>query len=280
MVIGEIHPEAEKRLRERTNVIMLTHEQFCSLPLQNDIESLVLRTFTRCKKEELEKFPQVKYIVSCSVGTDNLDLEEMKRRNVELIHVPGTNANSVAEHTLYLIASLLRQDSPGLFFELKGKTVGIVGFGAIGKLVARKLRGFECSVIAFDVISQDEKVVQELHVEMKSFEDVLQLSDIITVHVPLLPQTLRLMNENAFSRMKEGAFFINTSRAEIVDEYALLKYTPKLRGVGLDVYSEELKRTLRGHIIFTPHVAAQGEDSFREQCVQPIEMFLKRIGNL
>jgi D-3-phosphoglycerate dehydrogenase len=277
LLIGDIHPDAKSLLTEKVVVQQINNEEFTTFPSSPDIEAIVLRTFTLCKKKELDKFSHLKYIISCSVGVDNLDLEEIKRRKIELIHVPGTNANSVAEHTLYLILSLLREDRNGSFFELKGKTVGIIGFGAIGKIVAQKLNGFECSVIAFDVIPQDEKILKDLHVTMKTFEEVLQESDVVTVHVPLLPQTRGLLNEKAFLLMKKGCFFVNTSRAEIVYEEALVKNIDKFRGVGLDVYSDWLVRKLEERVLFTPHVAAKGEDSFRMQCVKPVEIFLSKI---
>ena len=192
LLVGEIHPDAEWLLREKTTVRKMSNEEFAALPFLRDVEAIVLRTFTPCKKKELDKFPSLKWMVSCSVGVDNLDLDEMKRRGIVLVHVPGTNANSVAEHTLYLLLSLLREDIEERFFELKGKTVGIVGFGAIGKMVARKLSGFECTIIAFDVVAQDPFVLKELNVEMKPLADVLRLSDIITINVHLFQQTEKL----------------------------------------------------------------------------------------
>ncbi len=275
LLIGEIHLDAEKLLQEGTDLQHMSNEQFCAVADFPEVEALVLRTFTHCKKNELDFFPQLKYIVICSVGVNNLDLEEMEKRGITLIHVPGTNANSVAEHTLYLLFSLLREDVKKPFAELEGKTIGIIGLGHIGKLVARKMKGFGCKVIAFDVIEQDEGVLRELQVEMKSFEEVLG-SDVVTVHVPLNKHTKHLINEDAFSKMREGAFFINTSREEVIDEDALVKLQSKFRGIGLDVYSEKLKQ-LEGNVVLTDHVAAQGEESFRQQCVKPVEKFLESM---
>ncbi|MBR9683531.1 hypothetical protein GOV03_03240 [Candidatus Woesearchaeota archaeon] len=278
LLIGELHLEAEELLAEHTNLKMVGNEQFSNGEGVFDTEAVVLRTFTKLGKEELRRLPNLKFVVSCSVGLNNLDLGELEKRGIKLIHCPGSNANSVAEHTLYLLLSLFRGGERP-FPELKSKSVGIVGFGFIGKLVAKKLLGLGVKVVAFDVIEQEEAVLKELQVEMKDFDSVLR-SDIVTVHVPLNKHTTKLIGGDAFSKMKEGVFFINTSREEVVDEEALLRHynRGKFDGVGLDVYSSELKEKLvEGNIMLTDHVGAQGEDSFRNMCLLPVEIFLKEI---
>ncbi len=280
LLVGQIHPDACTLLAANTTLIEYTQEQFnCTRPL--DIKAIALRTFTSLQKRQLDLLPHLQYVISCSVGTDNIDLEELKRRNITLIHCAGTNANSVAEHALYLLYSILREDSHKPYAELKNKTVGLIGFGYIGKLVAKKLKGCDCNIIAFDVIDQDLAVLRELNVTMKSFEEVLSTSDIISIHVPYNKHTEKLINEKALSLIKPNAFFINTSRAEVIDEEALINCADKFRGIGLDVYSENFKekmvQVICNNCLFTPHVAAQGEDSFREQCLRPVEEFVKRL---
>jgi len=278
LLIGEIHGDAKSLLEQNTDLTTITGEDFIHQESFPETEAVVLRTFTTFKENEINKFPNLKYVVSCSVGINNLDLEKLKEKNIQLVHCPGTNANSVAEHTLYFMLTLLRQDSKKPFAELKGKTVGIVGLGAIGKIVARKLLGFEAKVIAFDVIEQDLEVLKELQVEMKSMDEVLSNSDIITVHVPLNKYTGNLVNAECFNKMKENSFFINTSRAEIIEESALIENQNKFRGIALDVCSEELSGKLNhGNLLITDHCAAQGEDSFRKMCVKPVEEFLEKI---
>ncbi|HLD00758.1 MAG TPA: NAD(P)-dependent oxidoreductase [Candidatus Nanoarchaeia archaeon] len=280
ILIGSLHPEAERVLENNTTLTKLTTEQFYEIN-SSEAQALVLRTFTHCHKKDLDKFHHLKYIVSCSVGLDNLDLEEIKRRQIELIHCPGSNANSVAEHTLNLILSILRKNTP--FAELKNKTIGIIGFGHIGRQVARKLQGFETRIIAFDVIQPEANILNELKVEMKPFEAVIEESDIVSVHVPLNKHTAGLISSSAFSLMKKNSFFINTSRAEVVDEPALIAQleAKKFRGVALDVYSENLKLAAvkYNHLILTDHAAAQGEDSFREQCLQPVNKLIEKLDN-
>lgn len=274
LLIGEIHPQAESLLRKKTVLTKIDSETFTKQSSFPGIEAVVLRTFTKLGPTELEKLPDLKYVVSCSVGIDNLDQNELKKRNIKLIHCEGTNANSVAEHTVYLMLSLLRNHQP--MKELKGKTVGLVGFGNIGKLVARKLLGFEAKILAFDIIPQDQNLLQELNVEMVTLEKIFQEAELLTVHVPLNKHTEKMINEKLFSSIKPGTFFVNTSRAEVIDEAALLQHQHTFAGMGLDVYSERIKTELKiKNLILTNHTAAQGEDSFQRMCLEPIEKFLR-----
>ena len=276
VLIGKIHDKAEKLLQEKTQLQQVSAEDFAKVKQFPEVEAVVLRTFTKLGKEELAKFPKLKYVVSCSVGLDNLDLEGLRAKKIELINCLGTNANSVAEYTVYLILSLLRNSRP--VAELKNKTVGIIGLGYIGKLVAKKLTGLECKIIACDVIKQEPKLLDQLKVEMKSFSEVVRKADILTVHVPLNENTERLINKKAFEQIKERAYFINTSRAEVIDEKALIAVQHKLKGIALDVYSEKLKPRLKiSNLILTEHIAAQGEDSFEKMCEEPIKKFVQKV---
>ncbi len=279
LLVGEIHPQALSLLKKNTILTKKTQDEFDKISLSEEYEILIIRTFTKISEKELNKLPNLKYIVSCSVGIDNINLEELKKRDISLIYCPGTNANSVAEHTLYLILSLLRESTPQ-FIELKNKTMGIIGFGNIGKLVARKLSGFEVKIIAHDIIEQNKDILKELKVEIKDLDYLVKNSDIVTIHVNLNEHTKSMINETIFSKMKDNIFLINTSRAEIIDEISLMKHNNlgKFKGIALDVYSEYLEKNLKGNIILTPHVASQGQDSFREMCTKPISELLKIMG--
>ncbi len=280
LLVGPIHEEAHNLLQQNTELQEVSVENFPNSTYP-ETEAIVLRTYTELKESQLNLLPKLKYVVSCSVGLNNLDLDLLKERNIELLFCPGSNANSVAEHTLFLMLSLLRQEKP--FPEMKGKTVGIIGLGYIGKLVARKLLGFGAKVVAFDVIEQDPVLLEELKVEMKSFEEVAKSADILTVHVPLNKHTANLISDSVFSNMKEGSFFVNTSREEVIDEASLLNHYSKFKGNGLDVFSDNLKTnlqektSLQGNLIFTNHVAAQGEDSFKEMCLRPVKLLVEKI---
>ncbi len=280
LLLGQIHDDALSTLKSKCQIIQMSQGEF-DIVDKLDCEAIVFRTFNPIKKPQLDKLPKLKYAILCSVGTDNIDLDELKQRNIELIFIPGTNANSVAEHTLHLLLSLLREDSKRPFAELKGKTVGICGFGAIGKLVAKKLSGFECSLIAFDVIAQDQSVLNQLNVTMVPIEELFIKSNIISIHVPYMKATDGLINQKVLSLLQPNSFFINTSRAEVINETDLLAHAQRLRGIALDVYSPSLLQQLQNqkhpNLITTEHIAALGEDSFRAQCVRPVEEFLKKI---
>ena len=281
--MGDIHEEARALLRDEFEVKVVSNEAFSQGGAGN-FDVVVIRTHTKIGREELERLERLKYLVSCSVGIDNIDLDALKERGVELVHAPGSNANSVAEHVLYMVLGLIRGNGDRPFFELKGKKVGIIGFGEVGKEVARKLTGFGVELMAFDVIPQDPSVLEELGVKMKSLEEVVEESDLISVHVPLNEHTKGMIDSGLFSKMKPGSFFINSSRAEVVDEAALLESfdAGKFRGLGLDVYSEDLKRGLlerEGNVMLSDHVAAYGENSLRDMCVKPVKKLLEYINS-
>lgn len=287
LLIGEIHPDAEGLLKKNVSLDKITNERFLSEKYFPDVEAVVLRTFTKMGAAELEKFPRLRYVVLCSVGMDNMDMKELEKRKITLIHSPGTNANSVAEHVIYLLFSSLRTRSKTPFTELKNKTVGILGFGYIGKLVAKKLSGFEARLIAFDVIPQDQNILKELKVEMKDYDALLREADLITVHIPLNEYTKGMIDSASLKKIRSGSFLINTSRAEVINEKDLLAEfkSGRFKSLALDVYSDELKKQLeqldQDHkVILTPHVAAQGEESFREMGLQPVSKFLKEIGKI
>ena len=284
LLIGDIHPEAEKLLRQNTQLTKIKREDFPEFTdsKNNDkkIESIVLRTFTQLTAKELDKFTVLRYVVSCSTGLNNLDLDEIKKRNIQLIHFPGANANGVAEHILFFILSLMRKISDDEFIELKGKTIGIIGFGAIGKLVAKKLLGFEADVIAFDVIEQDQKLIDELSVTMKSFDEVVRESDILTVQVPLNKYTQHLINADVFTKMKQGSSFVSIARPEVADENTLLNYynSGKFKAIALDDCTEKLDQ-IKGqkNVLITNHIAGKGDNSFREMCLQPVKKLIELI---
>ena len=146
---------------------------------------------------------------------------------------------------------------------LEGKTVGILGLGAIGKQLARRLGGFDCRIMAFDPYA-DAAFAREHSVELASMEAVTERSDFISLHLPLLPETRGVVNEAFLNRMKKGSFLVNTSRGEVLDEAALLKalQTGHLKGAGLDAFTVEPPEAgnpllALPQVIATPHLGAQ-----------------------
>ncbi len=214
-----------------------------------------------------------------SAGYDTVDLAAARRAGVPVANNGGSNAIAVAEHTLMLILAVLRRvvwchanvcagrwrvgrfDEHRLH-ELEGKTVGIVGLGRIGRKVARRVRAFEARVQYHDIVRLAEDEEDALGVRFVLFEELLRTSDVVTLHVPLTPQTRNLLSTREFALMKPGAILINTCRGAVVDEAALHKALTSghLGGAGLDVLVEEpppASHPLFGldSVVLTPHMA-------------------------
>jgi phosphoglycerate dehydrogenase-like enzyme len=200
----------------------------------------------------LEKADHLKVIARYGVGVDQVDLEAAKEKGIIVTNTPGANSVSVAELALGLMLALARQIpeagrsvQKGMWpryagVSLEGKTVGILGLGAIGKQLARRLSGFDCQVLAYDPLA-DEIFAKQHGVELASMDTVIARSDFLSLHLPLLPETRALVNAAFLAKMKKGSFLINTSRGEAIDEAALLRALASghLRGAGLDAFVVE-----------------------------------------
>jgi phosphoglycerate dehydrogenase-like enzyme len=177
---------------------------------------------------------RLKVISRYGVGFDNVDLDAARGKGIVVTNTPGANSVSVAELALGLILALARQIPEAVEavhqgkwpryagISLEGKTIGILGLGAIGKQLARRLSGFDCKLLAFDPYA-DAAFAKENHVELTSMEDVIRESDFISLHLPLFPETRGLINKDFLSQMKPGSYLVNTSRGEVVDESALFE---------------------------------------------------------
>ena len=197
--------------------------------------------------------PNLKIIARFGVGVDNINLQDAKDAGVYVTNAPGINSNSVADLAVGLMLDMLRKIS-GLNastkagnwerfvgYDIKGKTVGLLGFGNIARLVAKKLSGFDVKLIAYDKYPNVE-LAKQLNVELKdSVEDVIKESFIVSCHLPNLPETFHTMNEKTFALMPKGGFFVNTSRGPLVDEKALLAALDSghLVAAATDVYENE-----------------------------------------
>ena len=277
---------------------------FFDEPAQDRIKDLsevrVLSVFvnSRIDKKHMELLPNLKCIATRSTGFDHIDLKEAQEKGIVVCNVPSYGENTVAEHTFALILSLSRNlrkaylrtvqnnfSIDGLMgFDLKGKTLGVVGTGHIGLHVIRMALGFGMKVIAFDV-KQQNFLSEILNFEYVSFEELLKRSDIISLHAPYLPSTRHLINKKNVSLIKKGAVLVNTARGGLIETDALVEALDKkiLSGAGLDVLEEEEyvleeKRLLEGtetedhwrrlqttlknqvllhreNVIYTPHMA-------------------------
>ena len=229
-----------------------------------------------CGEAEFEKYKNLKIVARFGVGYDNLDVEAAARHGVMCTNIKTRElTHGVAELTVaHMINCLwaipehykrLKYDQEWVALntrQLDGKTVGLAGFGAIGQEVAKLLLPFGAKVIAWDRHPNEEKM-KELEVSPVSFDELLVSSDILSVHIPSLPETNHLFNRDVFSRMKDGAVFINTARGAIVDEEALYEALAdgKLAAAGVDVlekegaYDKENKLYTLDNFVCTPHIA-------------------------
>lgn len=226
-------------------------------------------------RQALQAADRLRVIARYGVGLDNVDLQAARERGIIVTSTPGANSVSVAELALALILSLARQVPAGVGavrggqfprlsgVTLEGKTIGILGLGAIGKQLARRLSGFDCVLLAHDP-APDTDFAARVGVRLCSMQEVISSADFLSLHLPLLPETRLLVNDAFLEKMKPGAFLINTARGEIVDETALLRalQNGRLRGAALDVFSREPPdpaNPLLGlpQVIATPHLGAQ-----------------------
>jgi D-3-phosphoglycerate dehydrogenase len=225
--------------------------------------------------QALENADCLKVISRYGVGIDNVDLAAARQKGIVVTNTPGANSVSVAELALGLMLSLARQIPEAVDavhqgkwpryagVSLEGKTVGILGLGAIGKQLARRLAGFSCRVLAYDPIA-DVAFAKDNGVELAPIDEVVAEADFLSLHLPLLPETRCLVNTAFLQKMKKGSYLINTSRGEIVDEDALLQALKSghLKGAGLDAFTVEPpdpKHPLLAlpQVIATPHLGAQ-----------------------
>jgi D-3-phosphoglycerate dehydrogenase / 2-oxoglutarate reductase len=223
----------------------------------------------------LQNANQLKVIARYGVGVDNVDLDAAKQLGITVTNTPGANSVSVAELALGLMLALARQipaaDAavhhgkwPRLTgISLEGKTVGIVGLGAIGKQLARRLTGFDCRILAYDPCP-DEPFAQNHRLEFCTLPELLFRSDFVSLHMPLLPDTRGMVNSIFLEQMKQGSFLVNTSRGEVIEEEALLQalHSGHIRGAALDAFAVEPPDPhgpLLAHpnVIGTPHLGAQ-----------------------
>ena len=217
---------------------------------------------------------QLKVIARYGVGTSNVDLAAAQQRGIVVTITPGANSKSVAELTIGLMLNLARpiMEAAALTrqggwprtrgFSLEGKTVGLIGLGAIGKEVARRLNGFDCRILAHDVVV-DEDFARRHGVQSVDRPALLAAADIVSLHVPALPETRGMVDASFLETMKAGAYLVNTARGELVNEAALLEALESghLRGAALDAFNQEPPEAgnpllALPQLIATPHMGS------------------------
>jgi len=242
----------------------------------------------------------LKIISNYAVGFDNIDVPEATKRGIIVTNTPSDEVNeAVAEHTWALILALSRRVvesdefirkqgyfaqsggykgwEPDLFLgpSLKGKTLGIIGLGRIGTMVARRAKGYDLNIL-YNKRSPEPETEKELGIKFASLDELLANSDFVSLHVPLTPETRGMINRETLLKMKDGSYLVNTARGPIVDESDLVEAirSKKLAGVALDVFESEpsISSDLLGfpNVIMTPHIASatyEARNKMGEQAV-------------
>ncbi len=259
------------------------------------VEVLVVRS-TRVQKEQIRAAKALSLIIRAGAGVNTIDLEEAGKHGIHVSNCPGKNKDAVAELTAGLIiASDRRIVDASLDMRkgewgkkkyagaggLKGRTLGVIGFGSIARAVIKRFKAFEMKIAVWSRSFSQEKADESGLVYCKTLNDIALISDVVSVHIASVPETKHLINSDFFSRMKDAAIFVNTSRGEVVDTGALKKAIPRkgLR-VGLDVYENEPSGSNRefcdtelSHLVTaTPHIGASTEQSSTAIAMQVVEI--------
>jgi len=249
----------------------------------------------RFTAKAIESAPKLKVISRYGTGVDRVDLAAAKARNVVVCNTPGANSQAVADLTFGMFLSLARrlpvldkktregQWPRSIGVELQGKTLGLLGLGAVGKAVARRAAGFSMKIIAHDPFV-DKAQAEANGVLMADFDAVVRAADFLSLHMPLTEQTRYVISADAMKSMKKGAFIVNTSRGGLIDEtaaYDLLK-EGRLGGLGLDVY--ETEPPPRGsplfeleNVVVTPHTAARTAEATQAMADMSVQNLIEEL---
>lgn len=258
-----------------------------------DVDVLIMRVDPKIDRDILDAAKQLKVIGVCAVGLNHVDMEYAKEKDIQVFNAPGLNANAVAELTISKMLDISRNTIPANYDvkvnhiwdkykyigrELRGKTLGIMGFGRIGRRVGEQGKAFKMDIVAYDPYLKPEDFEREGAKGM-GVEELIKASDFISIHVPLTPETKDLFNKESIKMMKDGAVVLNMSRGGIVNEADMCEALKEGRigGYASDVLENELAGSgLSGNdeftnplfdcdnFIITPHLGAQSTDAARD----------------
>ncbi len=282
-----------------------TQEEIMEQIKDKNYDAIVTLLTDKIDGKIFDASPNTKIFANYAIGYDNIDIEEANNRNICITNTSGDYVSGIAEHTigllLALMAKLISADKfmregkytgwdPMIFIgdKLEGKTVGIIGTGRIGEQLARKLyNGFGVKIIYFDV-KRNENIEKDCNAQfIDSVDEALAMSDIVSIHVPLLSSTYHLINKENLKKMKSSAYLINTSRGAVIDEMALVEAlkSGQIKAAALDVYEFEPKMAMGlselSNTILSPHIASAQiearEEMSRIVAENIIDFFEERI---
>lgn len=277
LIAQKTHPDALAILEPHAELVTIKEGDVGDLKSKiADCQAILLGTWLRFTEELIDGARSLKVISRTGVGVDSIDIEAATKRGIYVLNTPGANALTVAEHALALIVALskyvvfldqqVREDSfkarrLNLPVDLDGKTLGVVGFGAIGRQLAEKCRAaFNMEALVYDPFVAQ---LPDWARAAKTIEEVFEKADFVSLHMPLTDETKNMVNARILSLMKPTAFLVNTSRGEVIDEAALYECLKekKIAGAGLDVFQKEPpdpgnKLFTLSNVILTPHSGA------------------------
>src|SRR5579863_8089350 len=265
-----------------------------------DKEGLICLLTEKVNEELLRAAPKLRIASNVAVGFDNIDVEACTKRGVVATNTPGVLDETTADFAWLLMMAVARRLGEGEQLarsgnwkgwnldqlcgaDVWGKTLGLVGFGRIGRAVARRALGFQMKVIYTDAMRAPADTERELHAEYASVDRVFTEADFISLHVPLLPETRALVSTKHLGQMKPTAYLINTSRGPVVDEAALVAALEagKIAGAALDVYEKEPQvhpgLVKRANVILAPHIASASVETRTKMAVMAVENVLAAL---
>src|SRR5688500_3092984 len=281
VVADQIDPAARARLAASAELIDVDGTNLAALlAVLPDADALVVRSETQVTEQVLAAGPKLRVIARAGVGVDNVDLKAATRRGVLVLNAPGANRISAGEHTIALLMAVTRQltfaDSSTRAghwerkrirpIDLAGKTVGIIGLGRVGTVVANRLKAFEMHLLAHDPYIRAERF-DELGVERVEYLDLLKRSDIVTYHVPSTDETRHMLDAERIALLKPGSIVINAARGDVVDQDALAEAlrSGHLRGAGVDVFpfepATESPLFDLPNVVLTPHTGGSSAEA-------------------
>ena len=298
-LLDPYHPDAITALQNAASLDVVLNNDSRRSGWHADATALMLRSETRITPGDLAQAKMLKVIVKQGVGVDNIDLSSAKEHGIIVCNTPALNSETVAELTLTLALCLARRvseidrrvrsgevvvRSQTLGQSLYQKTIGIIGMGNIGKVVAQKWKSaMEGQIVGFDPFAPHDAWTDLPHRRVQLLEELLQMSDVISLHVPLTDSTRKMIGPAQFQRMKSNAILLNCARGGIVDEAALLDAlsTSKIYGAALDAMDVEpptleAYEQLLNHenLIMTPHIGASTRENQSRSGVAVVETLL------
>lgn len=290
LIVDDLHPIFKEKAIELGYQVddrpLITRAE--TMAVIADYEGIAVRTKFLIDRELIDAATQLKFVARAGAGLDNIDEAYASGKQIQLLNAPEGNRDAVGEHALGMLLSLMNNFQKGdqeirngvwdregnRGYELKGKTVGIIGYGHMGRSFAKRLLGFDVNVIAYDKYKTG---FSDEYAKEVSMEEIVKQSDVLSLHIPLTAETRLMVNDEYFFHFRKPIFFINTARGEIASVKAILNAVKenKILGAGLDVLQTEKFPALAEQewyneliksdkVLLTPHVGGWTFDSYRK----------------